>query len=204
MLCCLVCQDTVVELGQVLDQGVPVLPHAEGHGKQVSQSRGPLHEQVVEGLAGGGGLLHAGVHADADGGGGLGALLEGLHHADVVDRPFPLLHLFTGQLLEHSPVHCLLEHLVELLHPLLLHQPLLLGLHAGHRLKFIILENLGIYGKGVGGSPLLVLGVVAEVVEDGLVLRVLLEGQHAGPELALLALLAGSAAARHLHAHGFC
>jgi hypothetical protein len=73
-------------------------------------------------------LLHAAIHAYPERGGGEGAGLECLHHADIVDGSLVLVSHFSGDRLEHSPVHIVLELPVELLQspllPILLMHPL--------------------------------------------------------------------------------
>ncbi len=55
------------------------------------------------------GLSQAAVHADSQRCRGVGSLLEGFHHGDVVDWAVPGSHLLLGDLLEHSALNSLVE-----------------------------------------------------------------------------------------------
>ena len=61
------------------------------------------------------GLLQAAVHAYPQRCRGVGSLLEGLHHGDVVDWVIPRGHLLRSDLSEHAALHSLVELLIELL-----------------------------------------------------------------------------------------
>ncbi len=73
------------------------------------------------------GLPQAAVHADSQWRRGVGSLLEGFHHGDVVDWAVPDGHLLLGDLLEYPAFNSLVELRVEFLRAALFGQPLLLG-----------------------------------------------------------------------------
>ncbi|MFO0000320.1 MAG: hypothetical protein ACK559_04260, partial [bacterium] len=97
----------------VLRECVSVLPNAQSHREQVHQGRRTLNQAVVQGQRHRVGLSQAAVHADSQRRHGVGSLLEGFHHGDVVDWAVPGSHLLFGDLLEHSALNRFVELRVE-------------------------------------------------------------------------------------------
>ncbi len=112
-----ICLHLLIELRQVFGQCLPVFSEAEGDCEQIHQCWGTLHQTIIKGLPNRWWLLQAAVHAYTQWRGGMWAILEGLHHGNVIEGTFPFLQFLFRQFPEDASLYSVSELAVELFNP---------------------------------------------------------------------------------------
>jgi hypothetical protein len=133
----------------------------------------------------------------------VGTLLEGLHHRDVFNGPFPFRYFHGTDFLEHSAMDRLVELLVKIFSSALLGQELLLFHRVTVNLLIIVHELCRRDAERIRGCPLLLFHVQLESIQNDLVFLILFKRQEIGQESAFLALHTGSAPSRQIRAQCF-